>query len=162
MLGQGEQFAIFIFWLSLKEKLLYAHTETTGTLKGEISTEVMYFSGNNNTNFKKVQILSIYTIWDRLSLKTITRYCPFNSTPCRGLHKVVMRKFAKMLPHFAKSWEGVHIVQGQFVQRLQHERTFNIANKKYKAWWYFLAVNEAFFRLVASSKTCTCKRSLYN
>jgi hypothetical protein len=56
------------------------------------------------------------------------------------------RKFAKMLPHFPKSWEGVLIVQGQFVQRLQHERTFNIANKKYKVWWYFLAVNEAVIR----------------
>ncbi len=33
---------------------------------------------NNNTNFKFFFILSIYTIWDGLSLKTISRYCPFN------------------------------------------------------------------------------------
>jgi hypothetical protein len=37
----------------------------------------MYISVNNNTNFKKKYILSIYTIWDRFSLKTISRYCPF-------------------------------------------------------------------------------------
>jgi hypothetical protein len=46
-------------------------------LKGEISTESVYISGNNNMNFKKIEILSIYTISDRLSLKTISRYCPF-------------------------------------------------------------------------------------
>ncbi len=51
MLGQGEQFTIFIIWLSLKEKLLYAHAETT--LNGEISTESMYFSVNDSTNLKK-------------------------------------------------------------------------------------------------------------
>jgi hypothetical protein len=28
-------------------------------------------------NLKKIKMLSIYTIWDRLSLKTISRYCPF-------------------------------------------------------------------------------------
>jgi hypothetical protein len=28
-------------------------------------------------NFKKIEILSIYAIWDRLSLKTISHYCPF-------------------------------------------------------------------------------------
>ena len=51
MLAQGEQFTIFIFWLSLKEKLLYAHTENT--LNGEISTESVYILVNNNTNLKK-------------------------------------------------------------------------------------------------------------
>ncbi len=29
-------------------------------------------------NFNFFLILSIYTIWDGLSLKTISRYCPFN------------------------------------------------------------------------------------
>jgi hypothetical protein len=28
-------------------------------------------------NFKIFQIPSVYTIWDGLSLKTISRYCPF-------------------------------------------------------------------------------------
>jgi hypothetical protein len=28
-------------------------------------------------NFKFFRILFIYTIWDGLSLKTISRYCPF-------------------------------------------------------------------------------------
>ena len=30
-------------------------------------------------NFKSFWILSIYTIWDGLSLKTISRYCPFKA-----------------------------------------------------------------------------------
>jgi hypothetical protein len=30
-------------------------------------------------NFKFFWILSIYTIWDGLSLKTISRYCPFKA-----------------------------------------------------------------------------------
>ncbi len=68
---------IKFFLLSFKQKLLCAHTENT--LNGEINTESVYISVNNNTNFKKIYILSIYTIWDRLSLKTISRYCPFKS-----------------------------------------------------------------------------------
>jgi hypothetical protein len=46
-------------------------------LNGEISTESVDISVNNNMHFNKIEILSIYTIWDRLSLKTISRYCPF-------------------------------------------------------------------------------------
>jgi hypothetical protein len=38
--------------LSIKQKLLYAYTETT--LNGEISTESVYNSVNNNTNLKKI------------------------------------------------------------------------------------------------------------
>ncbi len=34
---------------------------------------------NNNTNFNFFKILSNYTIWDRLSQKTISRYCPFKT-----------------------------------------------------------------------------------
>jgi hypothetical protein len=34
-------------------------------------------SVNNNTNLKKIYVLSIYTRWDGLSQKTISRYCPF-------------------------------------------------------------------------------------
>ncbi len=37
-------------------------------------------SENNNTNYKFFQILANYTIWDGLSQKTISRYCPFNVT----------------------------------------------------------------------------------
>ena len=32
---------------------------------------------NNNTNVKIFWILSIYTIWDGLSQKTLSLYCPF-------------------------------------------------------------------------------------
>ncbi len=37
----------------------------------------VYIFVNNNTNVKIFWILSIYTIWDGLSQKTISRYCPF-------------------------------------------------------------------------------------
>jgi hypothetical protein len=37
----------------------------------------VYISVNNNTNFNFLKILSNYTIWDRLSQKTISRYCLF-------------------------------------------------------------------------------------
>ncbi len=36
-----------------------------------------YISVNNNTNWKKFYVLSIFTRWDGLSQKTISRYCPF-------------------------------------------------------------------------------------
>jgi hypothetical protein len=62
--------------MSLNPKLLYAYTENK--LNGEKRTESVDISVNNNMNFKKIEILSIYTIWDRLSLKTISRYCPIN------------------------------------------------------------------------------------
>jgi hypothetical protein len=52
ILAKDEQFKNKNFWLSLKQKLLYAHTETT--LNGEISTESVYISVNNNTNLKKI------------------------------------------------------------------------------------------------------------
>ena len=47
------------------------------TLNGEISAESVYNSVNNNTNFKKIQILSIQTRQDGLRQKTNSRYCPF-------------------------------------------------------------------------------------
>jgi hypothetical protein len=37
----------------------------------------VYIFVNNNTNLNFLKILSNYTIWDRLSQKTISRYCPF-------------------------------------------------------------------------------------
>ncbi len=40
-----------------------------------------YISDNNNTNLKFFYVLSIYTRWDGLSEKTISRYCPFKTTP---------------------------------------------------------------------------------
>ncbi len=52
MLAQDEQFTKKFVWLSIKQKLLYAYTETT--LNGEISTESVYNSVNNNTNLKKI------------------------------------------------------------------------------------------------------------
>ncbi len=51
------------------------------TLNGEISPKSVYISVNNNTNKKNSKILSIYTIWDRLSQKTISRCFPFKNVP---------------------------------------------------------------------------------
>ncbi len=48
ILAQDKQFTLFIFWLSLKQKLPYVYRENT--LNGEISTESVYISVNNNTN----------------------------------------------------------------------------------------------------------------
>ncbi len=39
----------------------------------------LYIFVNNNTNFNFLKILSNYTIWDWLSQKTISRYCPFKA-----------------------------------------------------------------------------------
>jgi hypothetical protein len=40
-------------------------------------TKLRFISAYNTKNFKCLKIISIYTIWDGLSLKTISRYCPF-------------------------------------------------------------------------------------
>ncbi len=42
----------------------------------------VYISVNKNTNLNLSNILSNYIIWDRLSQKTISRYCPFKSANC--------------------------------------------------------------------------------
>ena len=55
------------------------HKETLGVFSYYANRhKSAYISVNNNTNLKKIYILSIYTIWERLSQKTISRYCPFN------------------------------------------------------------------------------------
>ncbi len=65
----------------LKQKLLDDYTENM--LNGEISTKSVYISVNNNTKIFKLEILSVYTKWDRLSLKNISRYCPFKKLLCQ-------------------------------------------------------------------------------
>jgi hypothetical protein len=55
------------------------HSRLNTFLSGEISIESVYISVNNNMNNKKKLILSVYPIWDRLSPKTISRYCPFKT-----------------------------------------------------------------------------------
>jgi hypothetical protein len=42
--------------------------------------KTVYISVNNNTNFKFFKILSFFTIWDGLGLKTISRHSPFKGT----------------------------------------------------------------------------------
>jgi hypothetical protein len=44
----------------------------------------VYISVINNTNVNLFKILSNYIIWDRLSQKTISRYCPFKQNAQGG------------------------------------------------------------------------------
>ena len=66
----------------IRGKNLCVHGEDARTL-GVFSQYAMrhksvyIFVNNNNTNFNFLKILSNYTLWDRLSQKTISRYCPF-------------------------------------------------------------------------------------
>jgi hypothetical protein len=47
--------------------------------------ESVYISVNNNTNLNLFNILSNYIIWNRLSQKTISRYCPLNPEAKKGI-----------------------------------------------------------------------------
>ncbi len=58
-----------------KKKLLYAYRENA--LNVERSTKSVYISVNNYTYYEYYTILSIYTKWNGLSQKTISRCCPF-------------------------------------------------------------------------------------
>jgi hypothetical protein len=53
--------------------------ETLGALSlyAKRYKSVYIFVNNNNTNLNLFKILSNYIIWDRLSQKTISHYCPF-------------------------------------------------------------------------------------
>ncbi len=60
----------------------------------------MYIFVNNNTNFNFLKILSNYTIWDRLSQKTISRYCPFKPASAERDKKLTMIEFRG----FSSNW----------------------------------------------------------
>jgi hypothetical protein len=45
----------------------------------------VYISFNNNTNFYFLKILFIYSIWNGISQKTISRSCPFEKVYEFGL-----------------------------------------------------------------------------
>jgi hypothetical protein len=62
---------------------IYAYMEKTQRdswrillIRQEIYCKSVYISVNNSTNLNLVKILSNYIIWDRLSQKTISSYCP--------------------------------------------------------------------------------------
>jgi hypothetical protein len=57
---------------------IYAYMEKTQRNSWRIRRiKGVFLSVNNHTNVKFFYILSTYIIWDRLSQKTISRYCPF-------------------------------------------------------------------------------------
>jgi hypothetical protein len=91
LLDSGEQFINLIFWISLEKKMLLANMENT--LNGKISPKSVYISVNNNTKLKFFLILSI---WDGLSLKTISRYCPFNHNNNEHHHQTVSLQITVM------------------------------------------------------------------
>ena len=61
-------------WLRIRGKNLCVHGEDAKRHK------TVNISFNNNTNLNFFKILSIYTVWDGLRPKTISRYCPFKAT----------------------------------------------------------------------------------
>jgi hypothetical protein len=52
-------------------------------------------SEDNNMNYNFFYILTNYTIWDGLSQKTISRYCPFKRVPMAVFLKRVCSLVAK-------------------------------------------------------------------
>ncbi len=56
---------------------IYAYMEKTQKGSWRIRYKSVNISVNNNKNSKYFQIHTYYTIWDGLSEKTISRYCPF-------------------------------------------------------------------------------------
>ncbi len=95
MLPWYEQFKNLFFWIYSKPKLLYAYTENT--LNGKINTKSVYISvnNNNNMNLKKNLILSIYTIWDRVSLKPSHATVPLTKFFSRILFKYDSRQIVE-------------------------------------------------------------------
>jgi hypothetical protein len=63
----------------------------------------VYISVNNNTNLNLFKILSNYIIWDRLSQKTISRYCPFKGIPrgvrCKIVKSTLFTSTVPLLDH---------------------------------------------------------------
>jgi hypothetical protein len=65
----------------------------------------VYISVNNNTNLNLFKILSNYIIWDRLSQKTISRYCPFKKGKQQPLE--LLKKSQVMNTAHAPVTEGI-------------------------------------------------------
>ncbi len=63
----------------IRGKNLCVHGEDAKRLLAYSPYTPVYISVNNNTNLNLFKILSNYIIWDRLSQKTISRYCPFDT-----------------------------------------------------------------------------------
>ncbi len=69
--------------------------ETLGVLGEHAKRNIsVYISVNKNTNFNFLKIIFIYTIWNGLSLKTNSRYCPFKSFCLRRLNDLQRTKLS--------------------------------------------------------------------
>jgi hypothetical protein len=55
--------------------MLYAYTETT--LNGKISPEGVCVSVDSDTRWRGIRVLSVWAVWEGLSLEAVSRYCPF-------------------------------------------------------------------------------------
>ncbi len=71
----------------------------------------VYISVINNTNLNLFQILSKYIIWDRLSQKTISRYCPKNRI-------AAWRADMKTLLTYQPTWQAESIFWNRFLGSL--------------------------------------------
>ncbi len=78
-------------------KRLLAHSPTTNRYKS------VNISVNNNMNLKFFYIHTYYTIWDGLSQKTISRYCPFNHLLQLWCATGDDEKWC-IFPYLAKTW----------------------------------------------------------
>ncbi len=71
------EYGVFRVLCGTQNRLRYVTRSYTYMEKTPKDTKLCFISAYNPTNFKCFKIISIYTIWDGLSLKTISRYCPF-------------------------------------------------------------------------------------
>ncbi len=77
----------------------------------------MYISVNNNTNINLFKILSNYIIWDRLSQKTISRYCPFKAPTLLGIKKLFADTEQLFSSLFKKCTDIAHNFSGGLFKR---------------------------------------------
>ncbi len=77
---------------------------------------------NNNTNFKFLKILSIFTIWYGFSLKAISCYCPFNSRLSEALFEQMWRYTAQWSEETFRRCSRQRRHSKEFVQCTVRER----------------------------------------
>jgi hypothetical protein len=82
----------------MRGKDLCVNGETLGVFsKYAKRCKSVNISENNNTNKNFFEILTNYTIWDGLSQKTISRYCPFKRFTNTGSAVRIWDRFVKLL-----------------------------------------------------------------
>jgi hypothetical protein len=100
----------------------------------------VYISVNNNTNLNFLKILSNYTIWDRLSQKTISRYCPFKniSTVQQQPQRSTLSYYKLLFDFSPKLGQSVGLVKvnGLRISMVRECEWFMDKSGKYKGEWF--------------------------